>query len=114
MIKKLLLSLVASLGLAASALAINPLGFTQYGNIPAVDTAVNLHGTFRTIQIWSDPAAADLYVSLQGAPATVGGATCIHLPGGSGYQSPAGCNLGISNVHVIGATATGKYTVAAF
>lgn len=97
-----------------NALAFNPLGFTQYAAIPATNTAVNLHGVFRSITIWSDPAAADLYIELHGAAATVGGATCIHLPPGAGYQTPAGCNLGISTFNVIGSSATGNYTTTAF
>lgn len=112
--RKLLAFLVLAYFTTMSALAFNPLGFTAYNAVPAANTAVNMHGVFRTITIWSDPAAADLYIELHGAAATVGGATCIHLPPGAGYQSPTGCNLGISTFNIIGSAATGNYSVTAF
>jgi hypothetical protein len=90
----------------------NP-GFTQYAAIPAVNTTVSFHTYARVIQIWSDPSAADLYINYQGGAATVGGSNCIHLPGGSGWQSPPGNNLGCTSIQVIGASATGNYTVTA-
>jgi hypothetical protein len=90
----------------------NP-GFTQYAAIPATNTTITFHTYAKVIQIWSDPSAADLYVNYQGGAATVGGSNCIHIPGGAGWQSPTSANLGCTSIQVIGASATGKYTVTA-
>jgi hypothetical protein len=91
------------------------IGFVQYGAIPATDTTVNLHGAFRALQIYCDPASADLYVEIHNTTATVNGATCIHIPPGGNWQSPTGgTNLGVTSIHVIGSAAVGKYNICAF
>ena len=112
--KKILATLVllwfATLNVLAA--TSNP-GFVQYTTIPATATTVNFKTYARVVQIWSDPNAADLYVNYKGGTAAVADVNCIHLPGGSGWQSPPGNNLGCTSISVIGASATGSYTVTA-
>lgn len=114
--KKLISLFVSLFTLTANLLAFaatsNP-GFVQYTTIPAVATTVSFKTYARVVQIWSDPAAADLYVNYKGGTAAVGDINCIHLPGGSGWQSPPQNNLGCNSISVIGASATGSYTVTA-
>lgn len=100
---------------AAAALAqVHQIGYVQYIAIPAVDTAVPLHGQFRSIQIMLDASSSDVFVEIHNQTATLSGATTIHIPAGGTWNSPYGCNLGITSFHWIGTTATGKATIAAF
>lgn len=90
-------------------------GFMAYQAVPVADTAIPLNGYFRSFEIWTDSGSADIYVALNNAPASIGGANCFRIQAGrvNGYRSPDNANIQLSSFHVIGATATGNMNIIA-
>lgn len=90
-------------------------GYVGYQAVPAASTNIPLNGYFRALQIWTDAGSADLYINPKGGTASVGGADCIRIPAGkaNGWESPAGANLAVNSISVIGAAAVGNLNVVA-
>lgn len=90
-------------------------GYVNYRAVPAVDTTIDLTSTFRSLQVWTDSGAADVYLTFNDQVAVVGGSNTIKIQAGAAnkYQSPDNVNLAISKIHIIGATATGNINVVA-
>lgn len=90
-------------------------GYVNYRAVPAVDTTIDLTSTFRSLQVWTDSGAADVYLTFNDQVAVVGGSNTIKIQAGAanGYKSPDNVNLAISKIHIIGASALGNINVVA-
>src|SRR6185437_7943857 len=109
----LVLAFAVTLNCAAFAMAPN-VAFVSYVSIAATDTTISLHRWCRVLRVTLDSGSADVYLEINNNVATVGGATTIHVPAGTKWESPVGANLSINSFHYIGASALGKMTVEAY
>jgi hypothetical protein len=88
-----------------------PAAVLQCVSVANVATTVTLTRRCRTLQLWTDSGAGDIYVTFDGTVPTVGGATTIKIAGGGAWQSPAGCNMGVDYFKYIGSAASGKLSI---
>lgn len=76
--------------------------------IAASDTAIDLHGTFKNIQIWTDTGSADISIQLNNGAAVAGADDTIKIAAGRAAGFVSNGQMAISGFHYIGASAAGR------
>lgn len=77
--------------------------------IAAIDTEIDLKGSFKNVQIWTNAGSADVHIDLNGtAAAAADGANTVRLVAGRANGFISNGQMSISKIRYIGATATGR------
>ncbi|MBX9687755.1 MAG: hypothetical protein K2X27_13700 [Candidatus Obscuribacterales bacterium] len=71
------------------------------------DTAIDLHGIFRRLQIWTESGSADISIQLQSGAAVANAADTVKIQAGKSNGLILE-NVDINGFHYIGATASGR------